>query len=296
MKIPILLHTLLVQLLLHTTTAAHTRALFLFKDVLKSNTTALQTSGFNTLLIFGIGILANGDIKYYSNTPGTTDIVVASSGSYVGGPALAEKVRSFKSAPGTSVQRVEISMNSQNVKSLMQSPGPGTDTVLARNFAALKEAWGLDAVNNDDESIYDVGSTVAFAKMLGQVGYKYSFAPYTNSQFWTRLIAGVDTGGSGVPQDGRLIDRVYLQCYDGGARNDPIFWQRNLGLKVVPLIWVTNDSKPVYGTTAAQARTRFLGWKRSGELGGGGYWNDYDIEKMGLSYAEYAGVLKEVFP
>jgi hypothetical protein len=31
-------------------------------------------------------------------------------------------------------------------------------------------------------------------------------------------------------------------------------------------------------------------------LGGGGYWNDYDIEKMGLSYAEYAGVLKEVFP
>jgi hypothetical protein len=29
---------------------------------------------------------------------------------------------------------------------------------------------------------------------------------------------------------------------------------------------------------------------------GGGYWNDYDVEKMGLSYPGYGGVLASVFP
>jgi hypothetical protein len=93
-----------------------------------------------------------------------------------------------------------------------------------------------------------------------------------------------------------LLDRVYLQCYDGGARNDPASWRSTLGLKVVPLIWVINDSKPSFGTTAAQARTRFAGWNQRSALAGGGYWNDYDIEKMGLSYKEYGDVLTSVFP
>jgi len=30
-------------------------------------------------------------------------------------------------------------------------------------------------------------------------------------------------------------------------------------------------------------------------VAGGGYWNDYDIEKMKLSYEGYGGVLKSVF-
>ena len=72
--------------------ADNVRAIFLFKDVMKSNTTALKTSGFNTLIMFGIGILDSGDIKYYSNTPGSKDVVVASKGAYVGGSALADKV------------------------------------------------------------------------------------------------------------------------------------------------------------------------------------------------------------
>lgn len=38
------------------------RSIYLFKDVLKSNTTALKTSGFNSVVIFGVGILGNGDI------------------------------------------------------------------------------------------------------------------------------------------------------------------------------------------------------------------------------------------
>ena len=39
----------------------------------------------------------------------------------------------------------------------------------------------------------------------------------------------------------------------------------------------------------------FDGWAGAG-VDGGGYWNDYDIEKMSLSYEEYGDVLTSVFP
>ncbi|KAL7624123.1 hypothetical protein AAE478_005680 [Parahypoxylon ruwenzoriense] len=299
MKYYILTRALLFELLLQHVSAAiiaatsNIRAIYLFKDVLKSDTVSLKTSGFNSLIIFGVGILGNGDIMYYSNTPGSSDALVASNGSYVGGDALAEKVRSFKTGDGTGINRVEIAMNAQHVRDLMRSPGPGAETPLYRNFAALKEAWNLDAVDNDDEAVYDVSSTVAFAKMLGEVGYKYTIVPYTNTGFWASVKTQINNG---LEEPNLLLDRVYLQCYDGGAGNDPGSWQNTLGMKVVPLVWVINDSKPSQGTTAAQARSRFTSWNSRSALAGGGYWNDYDIEKMQLSYTEYGDVLTSVFP
>ncbi len=173
----------------------------------------------------------------------------------------------------------------------MRDPGPSASTALYRNFEALKAAWSLDAVNNDDESIYDVSSTVSFARMLGSIGYKYTIAPYTNTGFWVSVKTQINNG-----LESPLLDRVYLQCYDGGAGNDPRSWQSSLGMKVVPLVWVTNDSKPSQGTTATQARSRFASWNTRSPLAGGGYWNDYDIEKMGLSYTTYGEVLTNVFP
>ena len=282
----------MLGLLVECTAAQSIRSIFLFKDVLKSNTTAIKTSSFNTLIMFGVGILGNGDIMYYSNTPGSTDVLIASGGEYVGGDELAEKVRSFKEGD-TGVDRLEVSMNAQHVSDLMADPGPVVDRPLFRNFAALKEAWSLDAVNNDDESIYDVASTVTFAKMLGEVGYKYTIAPYTYADFWAAVIAGANEG---LSEEERLLDRIYLQCYDGGRYNDPVAWQSGLGIGVVPLVWVTNDSKPGEGNAVEVARGRFEQWTEGAGLAGGGYWNDYDIEKMGLSYEAYGDVLTSIFP
>lgn len=293
MKYHALARALLLELLFCHVSAALIRSIYLFKDVMKSDTASLTTSGFNSVIMFGVGILEDGGIMYYSNTPGSSDVLVASGGAYVGGDALAEKVRSLKTTAGSGIDRVEISMNAQHVADLMGSPGPGPETALYRNFAALRAAWGLDAVNNDDESIYDVASTVAFAKMLGAIGYRYTIAPYTNSGFWTSVVSQANSGRAG---NDLLLDRAYLQCYDGGAGNDPGGWQSTLGMKVVPLVWVTNDSKPSQGTTASQARSKFSSWNSQSALAGGGYWNDYDIEKMGLSYTEYGDVLTSIFP
>jgi hypothetical protein len=292
MKFWAVANTLLIGILLQNAWAANIRSIFLFKDVMKSNTASLKSSGFNAFIIFGVGVLENGDIKYYSNTPGSKDVLIASNGAYVGGAPLANKARSFKTGNATGINRLEISMNAQHVRALMAKPGPGPETRLYRNFKALKTAWSLDAVNNDDEKVYDVASTVTFAKMLSKIGYKYTIAPYTNTRFWSSVKTQLNRG---LKEPDLVLDRVYLQCYDGGARNDPGNWQKSLGMKVVPLVWVTNDSKPSQGHTAAQARNKFSSWKQRSAIGGGGYWNDYDIEKMRLSYKQYGDVLKALF-
>lgn len=286
MHSPSLTTALFLALVLPLTLAQNIRAIYLFKDVLKSNTTALTQSGFNSAIMFGVGVVANGDIMYYSNTPGSSDVLVASGGQYVGGAALQNKVRSLKGS-GSKITRLEICMNSQNIRELMSSPGPGSNTNIYRNFAALKTAWNLDAVNNNDEALYHVPSTVAFGRMVGAIGYKYSASPYTRISFYQDLKSQLGAA---------LMDRFYLQCYDGGAGNDPLQWQAQLGAKVVPLLWVVNDSKPSYGQNPAQARSKFAAWKARGELGGAGYWNEFDIEKMNLSYTDYANVLNDLFP
>lgn len=271
------------------------KPIFLFKDVMQSNTYALKTSGFDSVILFRIGILATGDLVYYS-TGGAGEAVsppVVTDGVYVGGSALAEKVRSFKKGE-TGINRVEVSSVSNddtfiNVRSLVNSTGIGPHTALYRNFKALKEAWDLDAWNNDDETQYDLSSHILFARMLGNIGYKYSSAPYTNTSFWLALKNALDVAAPG------LYDRVYLQVYDGGQDNDPGEWQQTLGMKIIPLVWVTNDDKPQDGTTPAEALVKFGKWYSEEKVGGGGYWNDYDIEKMNSSYTAYGDVLGCVF-
>ncbi|KAK1499546.1 coagulation factor 5/8 type domain-containing protein [Colletotrichum cuscutae] len=285
----------LLSLFANAAAAAGVKSIFLFKDVLQSNTTALKTSGFDTLLIFRIGLLGNGDLVYYSTGDAgeAVDAPVVTNGSYVGGTALAEKVKSFKTGT-TNINRVEISLVShdttfQIIRDLINADGTGSDTKLYKNFEVLKAEWDLDAFNNDDEVVYDVASTVSFAQMLGKMGYQYSIAPYTNSGFWASVRTQVESANPG------LFDRVYLQVYDGGAGNNPGTWQTTLGMKVIPLVWVVNDAKPSQGTTATQAQQRFASWFSQYVVAGGGYWNDYDIEKMGSSYTDYGAALTSVF-
>ena len=66
-----------------------------------------------------------------------------------------------------------------------------------------------------------------------------------------------------------MLNRAYLERYDSGANNDPRSGQSSLNMKVVPLVWVTNDSKPSQGTTAAQARSKFAGWNKGSSSCGG---------------------------
>ncbi|KAK8071380.1 hypothetical protein PG997_011583 [Apiospora hydei] len=253
--------------------AAAPKTMFLFKDVLQSNTTALTTSGFNTLLIFRIGLTDAGDLVYYSTGDAgeAVDAPVVSDGVYTGGSALSDKIRSFKTLPATLVDRVEVSLVShdttfQIIRDLVASEGTGPESTLYRNFAALRSAWSLDALNNDDEGVYDLASTVAFAQMLGGLGLKYTIAPYTNRAFWADALSRINTDSNS-----QLLDHVYLQVYDGGAGNDPASWKSALGgMKIAPVEWVVNDAKPYEGTSPDAARAEFAEWFAGGPSRGRG--------------------------
>lgn len=268
-------------------------SIYLFKDVLSSDTAALKATSIDSVLIFNVEVHNNTDLVYPRRTPsGDVYTTLVSNGTYAGGDELAEHVKNFKT--GSSIDRVEVTLVSgyptfENIRDFINKDGTGPETLLYRNFAALKSAWDVDAINDDDEGVYDIPSTVAFAKMLGEIGYKFTGAPYTNIPFWKEVSQAINAATPG------LFDRMYLQCYDGGAYNDPADWQNELGMKVIPLLWVTNSAKPDQGKTPAEAQAMFEGWERDDQVAGGGYWNDFDIEARNSSYAEYAGVLKNVF-
>jgi hypothetical protein len=168
----------------------------------------VRSSGFTTVVLWTIHVETNGDLVF-------NDIPVVRNGQYIGDPAWPTRLRTLKQAP-TSVNRIEIGVGSwgvpdwERIHTIINSQGTGPSSILYRNFQALLTATGADAINDDDESHYDVGSTTSFARMTLSMGYRFfTLAPYTNSGFWRGVRNPL----------GAAVDRVYLQIYAGGAGN-----------------------------------------------------------------------------
>ncbi|CAK4031734.1 Hypothetical predicted protein [Lecanosticta acicola] len=289
--LPHILRQATVWLLVATLCAAQSdiKFMYLYKNAKTSNNQAIKTKGFNALSIFGVDLKTSGDIVWkLSVLDGSPDVTLASNGSYVGGSDYANLIKAYKTG-NTHIDRVEVTLGQyQNIKTQV-GQGIGPSTTLYRNLAALKHAWNLDAITNDDEAEYDLSSTVKFALMLGRIGYKFTAAPYTEIDYWAELVSQVNGNTSG------LFDRAYLQCYDGGAGNDPSQWIDSLKIPIIPLLWVTNDAKPADSMTPQQSQSQFQNWTDNDRISGGGYWNNYDIEKQNSSYSAYANVLNQVF-
>ncbi len=76
----------------------------------------------------------------------------------------------------------------------------------------------IDGVNNDDEHCYNVDTAVRFHRMMNDMGLKTSIAPYMNKSFWSSLSTQLGSG---------ICNLIMVQCYDGGAGNDPKDWHLN---------------------------------------------------------------------
>jgi hypothetical protein len=185
--------------------------------------TDLKASGFTYVILFGITVEPNGDL--------TTDgEKIVSNGVYVFGntqPNYINDVNSLKTG-NTSIKRIEtcvggyLNNSYSNIKNIVNSQGAGAGSILYRNFKALKTAIpNIEAINNDDESAYDINSAIAFHVMLADVGFKTTIAPYTNKSFWQSLVTNVNNQRNGA------IDKIYLQVYEGGAGNNPCDWRLN---------------------------------------------------------------------
>ncbi len=215
-----------------------------------AQTAKLKNSGFNTAILFVVDVAANGDLNYNGNH------LVVTNGVYMGDANWGTRLAALKQAP-TTINRIEVCTGGAgaqswvNIQNLVATNGTGTSSILYRNFLALKNALGMDAICNDDEVAYDAASAATFNRMITAMGMKNTLCPYNNVNYWK----GVFTNST--------IDAVYLQCYDGGAGNDPATWNGYFGgFKVAPGDW-SNDG-------LATVESKFTTW--SPAINGGFIW------------------------
>ena len=223
----------------------------------------LRASGYTTVNLWTLHVYADSGGSLIYN-----DQLVVANGVYVGNAAWPAQLATLKTAP-TSVKRIEWSVGSWGandflaIKNLMDTHGTGPDSLLYRNFLALKNATGADAIQFDDETQYDVDTSVRFGRMLSAIGYKVALCPYTNPGFWQSVYNQLGTG---------IVDAVYLQCYAGGAGNNPATWNVYFpGTKVIPGMWCRHDGGTA-GSSASDVLAQMTGWRTSAGITGGFMW------------------------
>ena len=134
--------------------------------------TKLRKSGFTYILLFNVHVDTDGTLM----TDGET---ICKNGEYVfhqTQPFYQQDIKDLKTAP-TSIQRIEIVIGGwgndsyDHIRDLIKKNGTGSNTMLYKNFKALKEAVPeIDAVNNDDEHCYDVETGAKFHIMMYNLG------------------------------------------------------------------------------------------------------------------------------
>jgi hypothetical protein len=254
---------------------------------IEQNLNTFKLSGFNTAILWSVHVMPNGDFVL-------NDSKIIANGEYVGKNGWPSAVKNLKEQP-TSVNRVEFSIGAwgvpdfENIESLIESEGTSENTILYKNFKKLKEITGADAIDYDDESNYDVGSTVQLSEMLIEIGYKITLCPYTRKSFWQSVYDQVQSNHPGA------IDRVYLQCYDGGASNTPAAWNDSFkGLKVTPGLWCSHGADCINGLDWRSVEHKLKGWKSGIE--GGFMWSFDGILQcsIGGTPKQYATAIRNV--
>ncbi len=242
----------------------------------------LKHSGFTTINFWTIHVENNGDLVY-------NDQLIVHDGEYVGKASWPDEIASLKVMP-TSVNRIQFGVASygvpdfERIQSLIASSGTGPNSILYKNFKALKAAIpSIDAIDFDDESNYHVESAVKFGVMLADLDYKITFAPYTAKSFWADTFEQINNQRPGA------VDRVHVQGYAGGAGNQPSTWNALFdGIEVSMGLWSKNGDSCTQGRSPDNVEDAFRAWQ--GKLAGGFIWLYDDVQKCNGSQgaAQYA--------
>jgi PKD-like domain/Secretion system C-terminal sorting domain/Ig-like domain CHU_C associated len=240
----------------------------------------LRASGFTTVVVWTIHINTAGDLNF------NAEFLAVSNGQYVGHsvhPNFPANMALLKTQP-TSVNRIEFGLSASgsstfaNIKTIITAQGTGPTSILYKNFKALKDSIpSVDAINFDDESTYNVASSVQFSVMLADLGYKVTLCPYTSSSYWTSVATQTNTQRPGT------VDAIFLQCYSGGSFNSPCSGWNFGSIPIYPGLWDSNN-------TPAQIHTKMTSWKTQCGIKGGFMWL-YDDFYGTTKTAQYAAAV-----
>ena len=230
----------------------------------------LRGSGFTAVVAWTLHLSAAGELNF-------NDQRIVTGGRYVGDPAWPARLAGLKR--GGSVNRLTFSVGSAGVgdfhqlQALIQSGGIGPGSPLRRSFLALKQAIpAIDGFDLDDEDLLDPATTRAFSAMLGELGFGVSFCPYDQMDFWVDCLHDLEASAPG------LVTGFNLQCYAGGAWNEPQAWISRIAKRmgdgfdaaglVQPGLWSRHGDGCQDGDTPGQAAARFAAWRPQGIRGG----------------------------
>jgi len=246
----------------------------------------LKHSGFTEVIVWSVQVTAVGELNLNGEFPLTEN------GTYVGQKTWPNFAADLAEMKQGGVRRVTFSVGSSNanpsdfdhVKSLVQSQGTGPDSVLYKNFQALKQSLpSIDAIDFDDESTYDAATMTQFAVMLGQLGYHVTMSPYEHANYWAAVVAGINAQRPGT------VDAIHLQAYSGGARNSPCTGWNFGKVPVYAGLWDAD-------LTPREMQARLQDWKAQCGITGGFFWLYDDIAGKTIdgrnATAAYADAIK----
>jgi hypothetical protein len=241
----------------------------------------LRASGFTTIIAWSVHVSSTGDLAF-------NDTLVVSDGEYVGSSQWPGLLAGLKTAP-TSVNRLLFSVGAggvddfTHIQQLIQSQGTGPDSILYRNFDALQETFPTaDAIDFDDEDLLDQKTVVEFAMLLYHLGFRVTFCPYMDPEFWTECLKQLNTT---IPD---LVQGFNLQCYSGGEGNTPGPWinavQQAMGPDfdaagfVYPGLWCRHGDGCQEGQCPDSVESTLAGWSDT-HIEGGWIWLLDDVYK-----------------
>jgi hypothetical protein len=241
----------------------------------------LEHAGYSEIIVWSVEVKSNGDLNFNGEFP------LTSNGKYIGNqtyPKFASDMAKLKKAG--LVKRVTFSIGSSNygdwedITSLVKSQGVGPNSILYKDFAALKKAIpALDALDFDDENSYDMPTSVKFGVMVGKLGYHVMPDPYVNASYWQSLVSAINKKLPGT------VDGVHLQAYAGGQGNNPCSGWGFGKVPVLPGVWDINY-------TPSQVETVMKGWHKQCGILGGFMWIYDDFVRNGEA-KQYAHAINQ---
>jgi hypothetical protein len=201
--------------------AAYTQGLMAYPPNLAPNIKAIQSAGWDTIILGLLHIDDKGNVFFSSEE-------ILHGGHYVGKSEWPEQLTELLTGQGSIIQNLLASVGGAStldfthISDIYRENHNSFDgTVLRANFQKFRETFrSVITIEMDVEDCYDQPSFVAFCRMLADMGFAITFCPYATWEmsFWTGSLQELDESHRGVV---RWWD---LQCYAGGDRNNPQEW------------------------------------------------------------------------
>lgn len=189
--------------------------------------TQIQQSGFTTVILWTIHVDADGALVYNDTVIVSADGIFSNTFNYL--PPLLTQLTSTGS-----VQQVLFCIGSGGVNDFhhiqtLLSTQQGKVT-LVRNFSALAAALPIDGYDFDDEDLFDADVDAQLTEILCSNNRMIvTYCPYTLQSVWSSAVEQVYAWDQQQnPPLGQSVRWWNLQCYSGGAFNNPLDWAKAL--------------------------------------------------------------------